>query len=312
MSEETATGTFILQVSAEDKDSGTNGEITYAFPSVIQEFTIDRDTGSIYTAQKIEVGPQESLFFVVVSATDRGVPPQQAFVSVKIQISRTPRFNLPSYEASIPEDTKPGTEVVRVGASGINGTRIGFFITNDHQSLFRIGRRTGIIAVNKLGLDYEKDKNYLLLVEARDDNTNKSVVVGVNITITDVNDNRPIFDPNDYSVEVSEDVSIGTSLLRVTATDRDSDKSGQVVYSIITGNDKNSFSIDGITGDIVTVKKLDYENMKRHLLSVQAKDQGKNVISVSVNHSGSDTGKLGKSTSYPRDLAITRSKLTHL
>lgn len=274
LSEETATGTFILQVSAEDKDSGTNGEITYAFPSVIQEFRIDADTGSIYTAQKIEVGPQESLFFVVVSATDRGVPPQQAFVSVKIQISRTPRFNLPSYEASIPEDTKPGTEVVRVGASGINGTRIGFFITNDHQSLFRIGRRTGIIAVNKLGLDYEKDKNYLLLVEARDDTTNKSVVVGVNITITDVNDNWPIFDPNDYSVEVSEDASIGKSLLRVTATDRDSGKNGQVVYSINTGNDKNSFSIDGITGEIVTVKKLDYENMKRHLLSVQAKDQG--------------------------------------
>lgn len=39
--------------------------------------------------------------------------------------------------------------------------------------------------MNKLGLDYEKDKNYLLLVEVRDDIMNKSVVVGVNIIIID-------------------------------------------------------------------------------------------------------------------------------
>ena len=277
LSEETAAGTFILRVSAEDKDSGTNGEITYAFVTYVPQFTIHADTGSIHTAQKIEVGVQESLFFVVVSATDRGVPRQRAYVNVKIQISRAPRFNLPSYAASIPEDTAPGTKVVTVGASVIDGTRIGFFITNDQDSIFRIGRRTGIIEVNQPRLDYEKHKNYLLLVEARDDVTNKSVVVGVNITITDVNDNSPKFYPKKYSKDVSENVSIGTTILRVAATDDDSGMNGRVVYSIETGNDKNSFMINGTTGEIAIVKKLDYENMQRHLLSVQATDQGKKL-----------------------------------
>lgn len=67
--------------------------------------------------------------------------------------------------------------------------------------------------MNKLGLDYEKDKNYLLLVEVRDDIMNKSVVVGVNIIIIDVNDNWLIFDLNDYFVEVFEDVLIGKLFL---------------------------------------------------------------------------------------------------
>lgn len=277
LSEDSAAGAFILRVSAVDKDSGTNGEITYAFVTDVPQFTIHADTGSIHTAQKIEVGAQESLFFVVVSATDRGVPRQRAYVNVKIQISRTPKFTSPSYAASIPENTAPGTEVVTVGASVIDGTRIGFFITNDQDSIFRIGRRTGIIEVNQPRLNYEKDKNYLLLVEARDDVTKRSVVVGVNITITDVNDNPPKFSRKQYTTNVPEDVSIGTTILQVTASDDDSGMNGRVVYSIDSGNDKNSFMINGTTGEIVTVKTLDYENMKRHLLSVQATDQGKKL-----------------------------------
>lgn len=75
-------------------------------------------------------------------------------------------------------------------------------------------------------MDYEKDKNYLLLVEVRDDIMNKSVVVGVNIIIIDVNDNWLIFDLNDYFVEVFEDVLIGKLFLWVIVMDRDLGKNG--------------------------------------------------------------------------------------
>lgn len=281
LSEETAAGTSILRVSAEDKDNGSNGEIIYAFVSSVKEFRINATSGVIYTTQRIEVGARDSLFFVSVSATDQGIPSQLAYVTVKIQINRGPVFGKASYETSIPEDLTPGSQVLTVSASGINGTKIGFFIkTGNDESLFRIGRRTGIIEVNKLGLDYEKVKNYLLGVEARDDNTNKSVVVKVNITITDVNDNPPVFDPPKYTEEVNEDVPINTTLLRVTATDKDSGANGRVTYLINTGNDKRLFKIDSITGEIVTIKKLDRESMKTHMLSVQATDQGKKTVSL--------------------------------
>ena len=283
LSEETAAGTSILRVSAEDKDSGSNGQLSYAFVTPVNEFRINATSGVFYTAQRIHVGLRESLLFVVVSATDHGFPAQRAFVTVQIRINRRPRFTEASYEASIPEDTEPGTSILTVKAvddgSGINVAKIGYVIKHgDLQSLFRIGRRSGVIEVNKRGLDYEKVKNYLLGVEARDDSTNKSVVVRVNITITDVNDNQPVFNPKEYMEEVDEDVSIGTTLLRVTATDEDSGSNGRVLYSIVTGNDKLSFRIDSTSGDIVTVKNLDHESMKTHLLSVQARDQGQNTV----------------------------------
>ena len=286
LSEETAAGTSILKVSAEDKDSGSNGQLTYAFTTPLSVFRINATSGVIYTAKRIEVGARESLYFVVVSATDHGVPQQRAFVTVQIRINRKPRFSKPAYEASIAEDTRPGTSVLTVSAvddSGMNVAKISYeFKFGNPGELFRIGRRSGVIEVNKRGLDYESEKNYLLGVEARDDSTNKSVVVEVNITITDVNDNPPVFDPKEYVKEVNEDVPIGTTLLRVNASDKDSGANGRLVFSILSGNDKQSFRIDSTTGEIVTVKSLDHESIKEHRLSVQARDEGKNSSTLSL------------------------------
>lgn len=286
LSEETAAGTSILHVSAEDRDSGTNGQLSYAFVSFVDDFRINATSGVIYTAKKIEVSMRDSLLVIGVSATDHGVPPQRAFVAVQIRINRIPKFAEAAYEASIPEDTEPGTSVLTVKAaeddSGINVAKISYAIKyGNSQSLFRIGRRSGIIEVNKRGLDYEKIKSHLLGVEARDDSTNKSVVVRVNITITDVNDNSPVFDPDEYMKQVNEDISVGTSLLRVTASDEDSGTNGLVSYSIVSGNDKQSFDIDSTSGEISTIKSLDHESAKKHRLSVQAEDQGQILFYLS-------------------------------
>ena len=284
LSEETAAGTSILRVSAEDEDSGTNGQLTYAFVTSVSEFRINATSGVIYTAKKIEVGVRESLLLVVVLATDHGKPTQQAYVTVQIRINRKPRFSKPAYKASIPEDSEPGTSVLTVSAvddSGMNVAKISYELKfGDPQSLFRIGLRSGVIEVNKRGLDYETETNYLLGVEARDDSTNKSVVVEANITITDVNDNPPVFDPRDYIEDVAEDVPIGTTVVRVNASDKDSGDNGRVFFSILTGNDKQSFAIGSTTGEIWTVKQLDHESMKEHKLSVQARDEGKNTIFI--------------------------------
>ena len=279
LSEETAQGTSILKVSAEDKDDGSNRELRYAFVTSLDVFRINATSGVIYTAKKIETSDRESLYFVVVSAIDRGVPQQRAFVTVQIRINRKPMFREPAYKKSIAEDAPPGTTVLTVSAaddSGMNVAKISYkFKFGNSEGLFRIGLRSGIIEVSKFGLDYESEKNYLMGVEARDESTNKSVVVEVNITITDVNDNSPVFDPTEYVKEVYENVSIGTTLVRVNATDKDSGANGRLVFSILSGNDKQSFRINSRTGEIVTITSLDYESIKEHKLSIQASDEGK-------------------------------------
>jgi hypothetical protein len=49
----------------------------------------------------------------------------------------------------------------------------------------------------------------------------KSATANVVITIQDVNDNDPVFEPKLYEAVVSEDDPPGTSVASVTATDRD-------------------------------------------------------------------------------------------
>ena len=52
-------------------------------------------------------------------------------------------------------------------------------------------------------------------------NTSKFATTAVHLTILDINDNQPVFDPNYYAENISEDESIGHTVLTVSATDAD-------------------------------------------------------------------------------------------
>lgn len=59
-------------------------------------------------------------------------------------------------------------------------------------------------------------KDFYLIIEAKDGGSPAlSAVTTVNINVTDVNDNAPRFSQEVYSAVVSEDASIGDSLITV-------------------------------------------------------------------------------------------------
>lgn len=65
-------------------------------------------------------------------------------------------------------------------------------------------------------LDYETCRDYFLTVEARDGGMPPlSAVTTVNINLTDVNDNAPMFSRDLYTAVVSEDAAIGESVVQV-------------------------------------------------------------------------------------------------
>lgn len=58
----------------------------------------------------------------------------------------------------------------------------------------------------------------------------------VNITVTDANDHAPLFVATPYQFEISENVTIGTSVGTVNANDTDgSDSEVGVVYCLLSG-----------------------------------------------------------------------------
>lgn len=65
-------------------------------------------------------------------------------------------------------------------------------------------------------LDYETCRDYFLTVEARDGGTpSLSAVTTVNIDLTDVNDNPPMFSHSVYTAVVSEDATVGEPIVQV-------------------------------------------------------------------------------------------------
>ena len=61
----------------------------------------------------------------------------------------------------------------------------------------------------------------------------KSTTVQVNIGISNVNDNIPVFEKYGYIASVNESSPLGTLVVRVLAQDRDEGLLGEVTYSII-------------------------------------------------------------------------------
>jgi hypothetical protein len=91
------------------------------------------------------------------------------------------------------------------------------------------------------------------------------------IRVTDVNDNAPKFELPDYQAHnVDEDIPLGTSILKVKATDADSGSNAEIVYMV----SDDHFNVDS-SGIITNTKQLDADNNNAYYeFVVTAKDKG--------------------------------------
>jgi len=97
----------------------------------------------------------------------------------------------------------------------------------------------------------------------------------IDVILTDVNDNTPVFDLSLYKTSVSGDLSVGSSVLVVKATDADTGLNSVLTYSIdySSGNGSRLFVIDPISGEISVASSLLGLNGDLYF-SVVASDRG--------------------------------------
>lgn len=116
------------------------------------------------------------------------------------------------------------------------------------DGFFSIDEHTGVISLER-HLDREVQSTYELKARASDQGSPRlSSVRQVVISVLDINDNPPVFEHREYTATVSEDVAVGTQLLRVQAASRDTEANSEISYSIISGNEHGMFSVDPHTG----------------------------------------------------------------
>nr|XP_026651633.1 cadherin-23 [Zonotrichia albicollis] len=289
VAEDIAVGKRVALVLARDPDAGSNGQVTFSLASgnigrAFEIRTTNGTYGEVFVARPLD---RELLdhYTLRIQASDGGIPPRRKEHILRVNIldvnDNPPVIDSPfGYNVSVSENVGGGTAVVQVRATdrdiGLNSV-LSYYITRGNEDLtFRMDRITGEIATRPSPPDRERQSSYCLVVTVEDEGTpSLSATTTVYVTILDENDNAPAFRQQLYEVTLDEGPSsLNASLVTVQALDQDEGPNGTVAYAITEGNILGTFHIDNATGEIRTVKELDYEiSHGRYTLVVTATDQ---------------------------------------
>lgn len=234
-----------------------------------------------------------NLIHLLVEARDNGDPALSTVASIDLLIldsnDHAPTFRQDIYTLTVPEDTPIDVTLLTLSAedqdwSPENSHLDYTFLGGNEDSRFCLEEKMVQVEnqmsnVGKLvlckALDRETTENYVLTMGVSDRGTpplNSSAVIMV--TVTDCNDNTPVFSSTEYYAQVSENSHIGTTLLQVTAHDPDLGTNGLLRYEIVSGNSKGHHKLDPHTGLLVVNHSLDYEEDSQYALTIRASDGG--------------------------------------
>ena len=251
----------------------------------MQWFDIHHNSGLISTRMLID-REQQSEVTLTVSARDGGTNPKFATATVSIVIEdendETPEF---LYQQSgvlsleISENTRVGSTITTVQAvdndRGSNGSVSYQFSSATHHKypgVFEIDSSSGDIRIRSL-LDRESEDNYQLIVTAKDGGQpSRTSSMTINIDILDVNDNSPVFYPEQYFVVLQSDFRSSEPVVQLRATDADEGVNAEVEYELLDG-DTSTFSLNQQSGQIFLRRPISDISNNIFSLTVSAADK---------------------------------------
>uniref|UniRef100_A0A8C8D4R5 Cadherin, EGF LAG seven-pass G-type receptor 2 n=1 Tax=Oncorhynchus tshawytscha TaxID=74940 RepID=A0A8C8D4R5_ONCTS len=288
LNEDAIVGTSVVTVSAVDQD--INSVVTYQISSgnTRNRFSITSQSGGglITLALPLDYKLERQYVLSVTASDGTLFDTAKVFVNVTDANTHRPVFQSSHYTVNINEDRPVGTTVVVISATDEDtgeNARITYFM-DDSIPQFDIDSDTGAVTT-QMELDYEDQVSYTLAITARDNGIpQKSDTTYLEILVNDVNDNSPRFLRDHYLGSVMEDVPVFTSVVQVSATDRDSGLNGRVFYTFQGGEDGDGdFIIESTSGIVRTLRRLDRENMPFYNLQAFAVDKGVPALKTSVD-----------------------------
>ncbi|XP_042896565.1 fat-like cadherin-related tumor suppressor homolog isoform X3 [Parasteatoda tepidariorum] len=282
IAEDVPVGSLISKIHAIDKDLGANRKVSYSFVNNhLGQFEINPKTGIVRLKRPLD-RETESEYNLTVQATDHGSPSLSSTVLLSVTVldvnDNPPEFTNKIIFATVSESVPVNSEIATVHATsediGINAEISYSIIGGDEQGVFEISTSTGKIKLLK-PLDYEAVRDFFLTIQAVDGGSpplsNQAVV---NVTVTDSNDNAPVFSQPSYRAIIREDATVGSQVIQVLANDADSVPNARLFFSIMSGDDDNYFAMDSTSGYIKVSKALDRETIPNYVLQVMCSDSG--------------------------------------
>jgi len=316
-----------MQVIATDEDDGMNGQVHYSTVSHgagrhagnDNPLTVDQFTGQLSLRRELDY-ERDHTHVALVAAHDAGPASITAYARLVVHVNdvndHAPDIRVHATgntyddvisstrdcDVVVGENQLPGTFVTQLSVvdvdSGDNGrTRCDL---DDASPLSANGSSAGEFTLQRVHstmwtvttaamFDREQVDVYSMSVRCVDGGQPAlDARLLLTVCVGDANDHTPAFDALYYTASIAEDATVGTVVLRVTATDKDLRQNGDVRYHIQSSTDDDDgvgrklLAIDSRDGRITTAGALDYENKTQLDLVVVATDRGRPRLSTVV------------------------------
>ena len=271
--ESTPAGTSVLTVTATDTDEESN-IFFYLEDEDSDPFMVNLLTGVISARNSLTIA--QDYHFHVVASDGKFTSQAAVHISVSRQVSLNPTFTKAQYIFNISENVHMSVNntiqidigTVEALSSGRRNSQefpdVKFRISRSYLSvnsstysgsgidLFEVDETTGVISITAaVELDAESQELYIFYVEVYN-NTDGTIFdkATVEVKINDANDNSPIFGQSLYTRVIENSLHFGSSVLTVSASDRDSSTNADIMYSLLPFT--LGFAINSTSGEITT------------------------------------------------------------
>ncbi|XP_040200842.1 protocadherin gamma-C5-like isoform X20 [Rana temporaria] len=291
--------TVVIKLNATDLDEGANSEILYSFDdhtlnAAKKIFDLNEITGEILIKGAVDY-EVANLYELFVKALDKGSPRREGRCVVQVEVQdvndNVPEIVFTSKNNEVPENSPVGTIVrfitVRDRDSGKNGEVKLIIPPNVPFKYQPMSNRYTLVTSGHL--DREKVSQYTITLIASDlGSPSLSSQTTIIITISDINDNHPVFLQSAYNAFISENNDPGRLLCTVSAGDPDEGDNAKLIYSIaeshIDGSPVSSFVyINSDTGNIYAQRSFDYEQFQVLQITAKVEDSGSPKLSSNVS-----------------------------
>ena len=261
----------------------------------LEYFKLNGNTGLITSLKVIDretVPLRDNKFdMLILGKKDDNTATYPIEISIEVldENDNAPQFKKSEEHVRFSENRRPGTlQTISTAIdadSGLNGNVTDYRIVSGEgpfELIYNTKDFGEILIINVTGeLDRETRDSYFLQISATDKGTPpKTGYMNVNITIDDVNDNSPVFDPSTYNARVNETDPENTRVTQVRAKDADIGVNADITYRFVDENKYTyQFRIDNTTGEIFTTRNSLQCDKSICFLTVEAKDNGASPLS---------------------------------
>ena len=286
LTESAPVGTPIALISVTDADVGKNAQVRcHCNNSGLLKLTkVGESDFQLITVRQPD-REMKTFHVITLICSDSGIPTQTSSVSFTLTIKdindNPPKFKQRLYRFNIQENNRIGAFVGQVFVTdpdaGSNSL-VSFVLDPTALSKMRIDASGNLWA--RTVFDREKQSVYTFTVKARDGGEPKlESTAQIHVTVTDSNDQKPVFQQQTYTFDVPENKQPGFVLGQVKAFDKDSEEYNHFFYKF--HKTRPEFGLNKYTGTVYTKRSLDRENKEMYMLNVIAIDT-KNASLISM------------------------------